>query len=190
MFENNLINIFESIVGSVLNIILFFLQIFSKICFCLNDSIKILRLATASIYGLRIEGVLWNIFNYELLCTTTSTCVFFKYFSWFLFTHKVQISICQKILMGMKELNGLKQNQSKNLEAFNLFMTKHSLNQCYMAARIFWNNLIIQHNVAKYLKESCGFSSDQHFSLNYFLKNVLVRKSSPTKQNLYYKWNL
>ena len=37
---------------------------------------------------------------------------------------------CQKILMGMKGLNGLKQNQSKNLEAFNLLMTKHSLNQC------------------------------------------------------------
>ena len=39
----------------------------------------------------------------------------------------------------------------------------------------FENNLWIKHNFTKYFKESCGWYSDQHFFLKYFLNNTLVR---------------
>ena len=43
-----------------------------------------------------------------------------------------------------------------------------------------WNsNFGIKHKFKKYLKESCWFSSDQHFLLNFLSKNAHVVKLLP-----------
>ena len=44
---------------------------------------------------------------------------------------------------------------------------------------MFENNLRIDHGLTKYLKESCGVSSDLCFAFKYFPKYVFVRKISP-----------
>ena len=45
---------------------------------------------------------------------------------------------------------------------------------CFFDA--FENNFGIEHKFPKYLNESCRFASDQHFSSEYFHKDLLVKK--------------
>ena len=55
---------------------------------------------------------------------------------------------------------------------------------CYF--HTFGNNLGIKRKFAKYFKETCCLSSDQHFSLKCFQKNAFVRKIFPKSSGLFW----
>ena len=49
----------------------------------------------------------------------------------------------------------------------------------------FENNFDIKHEITKYLKECCWFSSDQHFLFIFFLKNTTVTSYSQNSQGIF-----
>ena len=55
---------------------------------------------------------------------------------------------------------------------------------CYF--HTFGNNLGIKRKFAKYFKESCCLSSDQHFSFKCFEKNAFVRKIFSKSSGLFW----
>ena len=52
----------------------------------------------------------------------------------------------------------------------------------------FENNLEIKNNFMKYLKKSCEFRSNQHFSFEYFPKDAVIKKLPPKLSGCF--WSL
>ena len=50
----------------------------------------------------------------------------------------------------------------------------------------FENNLGIDYQFEKYLKENCRPSSNQHFSFKYFPKDALVKKIYPKSSGIFF----
>ena len=76
--------------------------------------------------------------------------------------------------------------EMKNL--LNLESSSHFLWTC----QIFENNFEIEQRFTYFFKESCGLDSDQHFSIKYFLWNILVKKIKPKKSGQFWAlqvWN-
>ena len=68
----------------------------------------------------------------------------------------------------------------------NPFTLKNSSRNIVCYFHTFENNLGMKRNFAKYLKEICCLSSDQHFSFKYFQKNAFVRKIFPRSSGLFW----
>ena len=73
-------------------------------------------------------------------------------------------------------------NRQEN-KLFTLESSSRSI-VCYF--HTFGNNLGIKGKFAKYFKESCCLSSDQHFSFKCFKKNAFVRKIFPKSSGLFW----
>ena len=71
----------------------------------------------------------------------------------------------------------------RHLNPFTLESSSRSI-VCYF--HTFGNNLGIKRNFAKYFKESCCLSSDEHFSFNYFHENAFISKIFPKSSGLFW----
>ena len=68
----------------------------------------------------------------------------------------------------------------------NPFRVESSFRSIVCYFHTFGNNLGIKRKFAKYFKESCCLSSDQHFSFKCFKKNAFVRKIFPKSSGLFW----
>ena len=116
------------------------------------------------------------IFNTKYLNKTNNTCT-------------VVCTVCTYNSIIYKHFNITKMVRTycmNDLILFNPFTLKSFSRSIVCYVHTFGNNLGIKLKFAKYFKESCCLSSDQHFSFKCFQKNAFVRKIFPKSSGLFW----